>query len=244
MAWGLWFYFWLVILTFIWAAEAIFVSYLDSSGRLVQRVARLWGRALLRVCKINYTVQGLELLTPGRPYVFAANHQSQFDIMVLLAALPGPFVYLAKKSLFQVPIFGLAIARMGCIPVDRTNLQEAIKSLNRAAALIQAGRSVVVFPEGTRGATGHLLPFKKGSFVMAAKSGQPIVPVSISGTRFILPRGLVRLKPGPIKVVIAPPIDPQSFPRNRKEELMDTVRRAIEANFDPDFPYGPQHAGQ
>jgi 1-acyl-sn-glycerol-3-phosphate acyltransferase len=242
MAWGLWFHFWLVIFTFIFSSEAIFVSFLDKSGRLVQRVAYLWGRSLLWVCGINCTVKGLELLTPGQPYVFAANHQSQFDIMVLFTTLPGEFVYLAKKPLFKIPVFGQAIARMGCIPVDRTNLQSAIKSLNRAAQLVRSGRSVTVFPEGTRSATGHLLPFKKGSFVMATQSGQPIVPVSISGTRFIQPRGFIRVKPGPVKVVIGPPIYPGSF--RRKEELMDAVRRAMEANFDPDYPYGPQSARQ
>ncbi len=240
MAWGLWFAYWLVILTFIFASEAIFVSYLDASGRLVQRVACLWGQALLRVCKIEVTVLGLEHLTPGQAYVYAANHQSQFDIMVLLATLPGPFVYLAKHTLFRIPVFGQAIARMGCIPVDRTNLQAAIKSLNQASRLVRGGRSVAFFPEGTRSATGHLLPFKKGSFVMATQSGQPIVPVSISGTRFIQPRGFIRVRPGPIRVVIGPPINPKGF--RRKEELMDEVRRVMEANFDPDFPYGPSSA--
>jgi 1-acyl-sn-glycerol-3-phosphate acyltransferase len=83
----------------------------------------------------------------------------------------------------------------------------------------------------------ELLPFKKGVFIMAMKAGQPIVPVSISGTRFIQPRGTVRMRPGPIKVVISPPIAPHSYPR--KEGLMDAVRRAIDAHYDPDFPYGP-----
>ncbi|MBU4353856.1 MAG: 1-acyl-sn-glycerol-3-phosphate acyltransferase, partial [Proteobacteria bacterium] len=94
-----------------------------------------------------------------------------------------------------------------------------------------------IFPEGTRAMTRELLPFKKGVFIMAIKAGQPIVPVSISGTRFIQPRGTIRMIPGPIKVVISPPIAPQTF--RRKEDLMAAVRQAIEAHYDPDFPHGP-----
>ena len=96
---------------------------------------------------------------------------------------------------------------------------------------------MIIFPEGTRATVAELLPFKKGVFIMAQKAGQPIVPVSISGTRFIQPRASLRVRPGPVKVVLSPPIQPQNF--KRKEELMAAVRQAVEANYDPDFPYGP-----
>ncbi|MFA5111694.1 MAG: lysophospholipid acyltransferase family protein, partial [Desulfobaccales bacterium] len=109
-------------------------------------------------------------------------------------------------------------------------------SLDRATAVVKSGVSMIIFPEGTRAPSRELLPFKKGVFIMALKAGQPIVPVSISGTRFIQPRESIRMRPGPIKVVISPPINPRAF--KRKEELMAAVRQAIDAHYDPDFPYG------
>ncbi len=182
-------------------------------------------------------VQGLEHLAPGQAYVFAANHRSNFDIFTLLTILPGRLMFVAKKSLFQIPLFGQALRRMGSVPLDRDNLKQAIKSLDRAAARVKAGASMIIFPEGTRVPTPELIPFKKGVFIMASKAGQPIVPVSISGTRFIQPRGALQVRPGPVRVVISAPIHPQDY--QRKEDLMAAVYQAIAANYDPDYPYGP-----
>jgi 1-acyl-sn-glycerol-3-phosphate acyltransferase len=237
VAWGLWFNFWLGLLT-LWAGIlVIFWSYVDRDSPMIHQACRRWGRNLLKIAHIPIQVEGLEHLTPGQAYVFAANHRSNFDIFALVAVLPGRFLWVEKKSLFQIPVLGQALSRMGSIPVDRDNLRSAVKSLDRATATVKRGVSLIIFPEGTRALTRELLPFKKGVFIMAIKAGQPIVPVSISGTRFIQPRGTIRMKPGPIKVVISPPIAPHTF--RRKEDLMAAVRQAIEANYDPDFPHGP-----
>jgi 1-acyl-sn-glycerol-3-phosphate acyltransferase len=182
-------------------------------------------------------VEGLELLIPGQTYVYAANHRSAIDIFALAAILPGKFMWVAKESIFKIPIIGQVLARLGSVPVDRSNLQKAMRSLNLAAARVRGGMSVIIFPEGTRAETPEILPFKKGVFVMAFKAGQPIVPVSISGTMAIQPRGSFRVRPGPVKVVISKPIDPQDFPR--KEDLIAAVHRAVAANYEPYFPYGP-----
>ncbi|MGA9753913.1 MAG: lysophospholipid acyltransferase family protein [Desulfobaccales bacterium] len=237
VAWGLWFHFWLVVLT-LWAGTlVIFWSYIGKDNPMIHRSCRWWGRTLLKIAHIPVQVEGLEHLKPGQAYVFAANHRSNFDIFVLISVLPGRFVWVAKKSLFQIPVLGQALSRMGSISVDRENLRSAVQSLDRATAIVKGGLSMIIFPEGTRSLSRELLPFKKGVFVMALKAGQPIVPVSISGTRFIQPRETIQVKPGPIKVVISPPISPTTF--RRKEELMVAVRQAIDAHYDPDFPYGP-----
>ena len=236
MVLGLLFTFWLVLLSIFTGTLVIVVSILSPKSLMTQRLAHWWGWALLKLAHTPVQVEGLEHLVPGQAYVYAANHRSNFDIYVLLATLPGPFLFVAKKSLFKIPVFGQALARMGSISVDRSNLQSAIQSLNRATAIVKSGVSMIIFPEGTRATCGELLPFKKGVFIMALKAGQPIVPVSISGTRFIQPRGALRIKPSPIKVVISPPISPTTF--RRKEELMDAVHQAIDAHYDPDFPYG------
>lgn len=236
VAWGLWFQFWLVLLT-LWAGFLVICwSYIDRDSPMIHRSTRWWGRNLLKVAHIPVQVEGLEHLAPGQAYVFAANHRSNFDIFALVAVLPGRFLWVAKKSLFHIPILGQALSRMGSIPVDRHNLRSAVQSLDRATAIVKRGVSLIIFPEGTRATTRELLPFKKGVFIMAIKAGQPIVPVSISGTRFIQPPGTIRMKPGPVKVVISPPIAPHTF--RRKEDLMAAVRQAIEAHYDPDFPHG------
>jgi 1-acyl-sn-glycerol-3-phosphate acyltransferase len=237
LAWGLWFDFWLGLLTLYAGMLVIFWSYFDKDSPMIHRACRWWGRNLLNVAHIPVQVEGLEHLVPGQAYVFAANHRSNFDIFALVSVLPGRFLWVAKKSLFKVPVLGLALSRMGSISVDRENLRSAVQSLDRATAIVKRGVSLLIFPEGTRAMSRELLPFKKGVFIMAIKAGQPIVPVSISGTRFIQPRGTIRMRPGPIKVVISPPIAPGAF--HRKEELMDAVRQAIAAHYDPDFPYGP-----
>ena len=236
MAWGLWFHFWLVMMTFIFGSLAIIFSFIDPSRKLSQVMAKCWGRSLLFFGGIPVRVEGLEHLVPGQTYVYAANHRSNFDIFVLISLLPGKFLFVAKKSLFRIPLFGTVLTRMGYISVDRGNQAAAIRSLNNATARIKAGASMIIFPEGTRATVAELLPFKKGVFIMAQKAGQPIVPVSISGTRFIQPRASLRVRPGPVKVVISPPIHPQDF--KRKEDLIAAVRQAVEANYDPDFPYG------
>ncbi|MBM4285775.1 MAG: 1-acyl-sn-glycerol-3-phosphate acyltransferase [Deltaproteobacteria bacterium] len=239
LAYGLWCYFWLVLLTAGCGILVIFLSFLDRTGRIPQKVGRWWAARILHLCRIRVTVEGLEHLQPGRTYVYAANHRSQFDIFVLLTSLPGMFSFVAKKSLFQIPIFGQAISRLGAVSIDRANLQEAIVSLNLAAQRVRQGLSMIIFPEGTRGKSRELLPFKKGVFIMAQKAGQPVVPVSLSGTAAIQPRGSLMVRPGPVRVVISPPIPPEDFVGRRKEELMARVRAAIAAHFDPDYPYGP-----
>ncbi len=237
LAWGLWHLFWLVLLTVALGLGVILLTFLTPGNPLPLRLVRLWGRTLLRLSRVPVTVTGLEELAPGQTYVFAANHRSNFDIFVLLAVLPGKFLWVAKKSLFKIPIFGQALSRIGCVAIDRSDHQAAIRSLDHAVEAMGSGFSMIIFPEGTRGTTGELLPFKKGVFIMALKAEQPVVPVSISGTLFIQPRGSLRVRPGPVQVVVSPPLDPRDFPR--KEGLMEAVRQAIAKHYEPDFPYGP-----
>ncbi len=239
LAYGLWLYFWLVLITLILGTMVILFTLFQPQGRLGRKIARLWAELLVKIFPIAITVEGLEHLVPGQTYVFAANHRSQFDIFVLQVVLPGDFGWVAKKSLFQIPLFGQVMSRLGNISIDRSNLQEAIKSLNQAADLVQGGRSFIIFPEGTRATTRELLPFKKGVFLMAFKGGQPIVPISINGTLAIQPRGSLYIRPGPVKVVISPPVHPRDFIGRPKEDLMAAVHQAIADKFDPDYPYGP-----
>lgn len=234
---SLWFHFWQVFLGFFLSLAAIFMTYLDPSRRLAHRIPRFWSIFLLKTARCPITVEGLEHLKPGENYVFVANHRSAFDIYAVLAAIPFQFLFVAKASLFQIPLFGQALARMGYVAIERGRRQEAIRSLNEATAKVQAGASMLIFPEGTRGTSRELLPFKKGVFIMALKAGKPVVPMVINGTMRIQPPGSFFIRPNPIQVIFCPPIDPTRF--RRKEELMEAVRQAIAARFNPDYPHAP-----
>jgi 1-acyl-sn-glycerol-3-phosphate acyltransferase len=161
-----------------------------------------------------------------------ANHQSNFDIPVLLGHLKVQFRWLAKMELFKIPVFGRAMRKAGYISIDRHHRESAFESLKVASSKIKSGVSVLIFPEGTRSRDGKIRPFKKGGFVMAIDSGVPIVPVVITGTRAINPRGSFRVYPGRVSMVIHKPIATSTYTRQTKEALMEKVRRVICDDFE------------
>jgi 1-acyl-sn-glycerol-3-phosphate acyltransferase len=165
-------------------------------------------------------------LDPDGRYVFMANHRSLFDIPALLTTLPGQTRFLAKKSLF-LPVFGWAIRAGGFITIDRKDLSSARTSFADAVARLRAGTSVLVFPEGTRSVVDQLLPFKRGGFLLAMKSGLSIVPIGIVGSGTVQRKGSFRIRPGVIRIHYGSPVDVEGYPVSRKEELMDEVRRRI-----------------
>jgi len=157
-----------------------------------------------------------------------ANHQSNFDIPALMGYLPIRFVWTAKKELFRIPVFGLAMKRAGYICVDRQNHARAMDSMDLAARQILEGTSVMIFPEGTRSKDGTLAPFKKGGIMLALKAGVPIIPIGIWGSRDIMPKGSWRMVPGTIRMEIGPPIDPNRYGMEQRSELLVSVRKAVE----------------
>ena len=160
------------------------------------------------------------------------NHQSKFDIPVLLAYLPVQFKWLAKAELFRIPVFGYAMKRAGYISIDRSNLTSAILSFKRAARIISRGVSVIIFPEGTRSLDGEIGPFKKGGFILAVESGVPIVPVIIHGTWPIMPKNRLFINPGNVVLEIGTPIESSKYDRNTKDDLMNRTREVIRRSFE------------
>ena len=159
----------------LWSLLAIAPSLVTRTGNPVHRVARTWSRSILAVSGIRVAVSGLERIDPARPYIFMSNHQSNFDIPVLLAHLPLQFRWLAKAELFKIPVFGRAMRGAGYISIDRADREAAFKSLGEAAETIRKGVAIMIFPEGTRSLDGTLKPFKKGGFVLAVDAGVPIL---------------------------------------------------------------------
>lgn len=223
---------WVVFVTLVLGLTVIILSYFVKSGNPLHRIARLWGRSILVVSRIKVTVEGLSGIDLQRPYIYMPNHQSNFDIPVLLGHLAVQFRWLAKMELFKVPIFGHAMRKAGYISIDRNNRESAFESLETAAEKIKNGVSVLIFPEGTRSRDGKLQPFKKGGFIMAIDSGVPIVPVIISGARAIMTKGKFRVNPGQIRMSIQQPIDTTVYSRDTKEALMKHVRRVMCDNFE------------
>ena len=223
---------WVVLSTIVLGVIAIIISFFTRTGNLVHIIARIWGKGILFVSGINVTVYGLDNIDPSRSYIYMSNHQSNFDIPVLLACLPVQFRWLAKAELFKIPLFGRSMRAAGYVKIDRFNRESAFKSINEAAAKMQNGVSVMIFPEGTRSRDGKIRAFKKGGFVMAVDSGVPIVPVILQGTWPIMDKSSLRINAGNVALHIEKPIDTSGYTRKTKTDLMESVRAIICEGFE------------
>lgn len=218
----------LVVGSLVLSIVTIAVSWVPPRKRWALAVTRLWAAGLLRASGVRLEVRRAAELDPEASYVFLANHQSLFDIPALLVALPGRFRFVAKRSLFRIPIFGWALAAAGFVSVDRADKASARQSFAAAEqGLRSGGGSVLMFPEGTRSTGDTLLPFKRGGFLLALRTGLPIVPVGIRGTRAVQARGQRSIRPGPIEVRFGEPIAVTDFGIRRKRELIAEVRRQL-----------------
>ena len=234
------FYITLFLATVFCSIAAICAALVSRGGNGSHLVGRLWSRIMLFAGGVKVQVEGLDNINPKEAYVFAANHQSQFDIFTLLGHLPTQFRWLAKKELFRIPIFGAAMKGAGYIPIDRSNRKEAFKSIDLAAIRVQEGTSVVIFPEGTRSLDGKLQSFKKGGFHLAIKSKRPIVPVSISGAFSILPKKGFRVRPQLVKVYIGEPVPTEDITSKNRDWLISEIRRRIQEKLLPEEKGQPE----
>ncbi|WLT32451.1 lysophospholipid acyltransferase family protein [Geothrix sp. PMB-07] len=208
-------------------------------------VGPLFARGLAWFCRVPFTLQGWEQLPEdirqGRQSViFMSNHESQLDPPMLVAALPVPAVYIAKKELKYVPFIGWAGWAAGVIFIDRGDRERAIRSIHDAAQQIRGGKNVVIFPEGTRSRTGTMLPFKKGGFALALDAGVPIVPMATLGGHQVLPPGSMRIRPGRYQLRMGAPVHPSEY--GDREALMKEVRARIEALVTEARSSAPAHA--
>lgn len=199
-------------------------------GGVYDTTGRDWGRMILRAAGTPVTVEGAEHLHATEPQIVAANHASFFDILAILAWLPVPVKFVAKKELFSIPLYGGALRAAGHVRLDRARAREAMDVYAKAAKQIVERRlTMLVFPEGTRTRTGELLPFKKGAFVLATLAGVPIVPAYIANTFGIQPKGSIRVHPRPIRILLGPPIATQGLEVGDRDQLADRVREAVAA---------------
>jgi 1-acyl-sn-glycerol-3-phosphate acyltransferase len=221
-------------LTILLGTPAVLAGLLVRGSDATMRLGRIWSRGILRAAGVRPRYEGLENVAASEPCVFLANHQSLLDIFVLVPVLPPATRFVAKRSLFFIPFFGWSLKVSGFIPIERRSYRRAYESLERAADAIRAGRSVVLFPEGTRSRSGKLQPFKRGAFHLAVRARVPVVPVAISGTGRALPPGRWKVRPGSVRVSFAPPIAPLKDEAAGVGALMAAVRERIAERLDPE----------
>jgi 1-acyl-sn-glycerol-3-phosphate acyltransferase len=213
--------------TCVCGAFSLAGSFFDAAGRWQHSCARLWSSLILKTSGIRVSVRGLKNIPAQETVVFCSNHPSAMDIPILFVSLPLQFRFVAKRSLFNVPFLGWHLWRSGHIPVERENPQKAYRSLDKAAERIRTERPVVLFPEGTRPRNGALGPFKRGTFYLAIKSGVPVVPITISGSRAVLKPDSIHVRPGFVQVTIHPPISTATLTLDDLPSLSDQVRKSI-----------------
>lgn len=217
--------------TAVMGSLSLTLSLYDPKGRRQHWCAQVWCRLIARTAGAPVRVYGLEHLEPGTSYVFLSSHQSLMDIPAMLGYLPVQLRIAAKKSLFKIPFMGWHLSRAGHIPVDRSSTQNAVTSMRKAARYIREGICAFVFPEGTRSPDGALHAFKKGGFKLAVQAGAPIVPVTILGSRQVLPKNSIIFRPGPVDMYVDKPIPTAGLGDEDLEELMREVRAAIARHF-------------
>ena len=187
-----------------------------------------WSRAIIARAHIDLRVEGREHVPAEESFVLMSNHQSLYDVPVVYQALERRIRMVAKKELFRVPLWGRAMQRAGFISLDRANREGSRQTLLASADVLHTGTSIWIAPEGTRSKTGELGEFRKGGFHLALQSGCRILPISIIGTRAVLPAKSAHITDGcSVRVVLHAPVDPRVFGEERREELIAAVRGAI-----------------
>lgn len=198
----------------------------DRPGGIYDWIAHTWTRAIVIAAGIRVRVHGTERLAESKtvPRIFASNHVSWFDVFVLGSVIPR-FAFVAKAELLKIPIFGPGARAVGTVPIDRNNRKSAFASYQEAATRIARGRSVIVFPEGTRGTAYPLRPFKKGPFVLAIAAQAAVVPAVVYGTLPIFPRDSYRLHRGGgvVEVTFLEPIPTEGLDYEARDALSRTV---------------------
>jgi len=187
----------------------------------------------LRIAGIHVHVEGLDNIPPG-VCVFASNHASNLDPIAEVPQFPRRISLLAKKEVFRIPILSKAIRLAKLVPVDRSDKEAAAESVDIAVEYLKQGISFCVYPEGTRSRDGRLLPFKRGTFVMAIRAGVPVVPVSVSGTQHLMRKGDWRIYPGEVVMRFGKAVDTSKYTIDQREELRRRVQELVAAGLPED----------
>src|SRR6476646_3133598 len=217
-----------IVVTIPLATTVLIIAMLSSASPWIDRVIRLWARGILSGAGIDIRTEGIERIDPKKRYILIANHHSYFDIPCILAAIPQPIRFMAKKSLFSIPLFGWALGRAGFIPIDRKNRRTAVKSFDLAVQRIRKGNTIVIFPEEGRSREIAMRPFQRGAFLLAIRSELPILPLAIDGTYEVFRVGAKRITPGVVTIRVGALIETAGVSVRAKDTLLEQSRGQIE----------------
>ena len=217
-----------VLWTFLLGTLAIVLGFIDKKGKLISFGIRCWSKILIFFSGVKIKIIGLENLKKDKNYIFASNHESNFDIPLIFSSINLHLVSIAKKELKKIPIFGWAMKSGQHIFIDRFNKIEALKSLKLAKnSIIKNPRSIIIFPEGTRSFDGKIKQFKKGGLSIAFDLEMDVVPIAVCGTRNVLKRGSIFIKPCPIQLRIGKPVNINQWKNKKKIDFANYVQKKV-----------------
>lgn len=177
------------------------------SARVCEYVQE-WSRGLRARAGIEVRAVGMDRIDWSRPYVIMANHASYLDVLALYSSLPRIVGFIAKKELYLIPFFNGVMEAVGCVPVNRSKRNEAVDALREAAGMVNAGRTIAIFPEGTRSPGDRILPLKKGPFHLVQMAQVEVLPIGIRGAAALMPRKNTEMHSGVMEVHVGTPLAP------------------------------------
>jgi 1-acyl-sn-glycerol-3-phosphate acyltransferase len=224
-----------ILMLIFWALAAPLAAIIGFPASLIMGDVRvlyrlfMWGAwAGVWITGVRVETVGLDCFDHSRSYIFMTNHVSNLDPPIQIPLIPRRTSVMVKKELFKVPILGRAMCMGSLVPVDRGNRDAGIEAVREAKlVIVEQGVNMTIYVEGKRSFDGKLLPFKKGPFYLAMECGVSVIPVTIVGTHYTMPKARFSIRPGLVTVIFHPPIDPKDF--GSRECLMEKVRAAIES---------------
>ncbi|MGD0210033.1 MAG: lysophospholipid acyltransferase family protein [Desulfomonilia bacterium] len=231
-----WISLWAAIATLIVFFPVTIAAMLSKTGNLAFTLSKIWAHIMLRATCVHPVIRGREKIVKGKSYIIISNHQSEYDILAIVTKLGIQFRWIIKKELRKIPLFGYALYESRNIFIDRGQGVAAMKSIRDSLERLPEGVSIMFFAEGTRSEDGTIQPFKKGGFIMAVERGMPVLPVTVNGSRKVLPKKSLVFHPGTIEVVVSDPIETTGYSNENIQDLIDKTRAVIISKFNPNFP--------
>ncbi|MGL4109836.1 lysophospholipid acyltransferase family protein [Clostridium sp. LP20] len=199
----------------------------DEATEFIHKITHRWAKFIMKISGAKVTVRGLENIPKDQTVVFMANHQSHFDIPLIMSTIDVPKGFIAKKELEKWPGVSTWMKQIRCIFMDRDNLRKSAESIVQGINIIKSGYSMVIFPEGTRSKGGDTHDFKGGSFKLATKPKVPIVPITINGTYKLLEQNNSKIKAASVEVIIHPAVDVKNLSKEEINVLPETIENIV-----------------
>jgi 1-acyl-sn-glycerol-3-phosphate acyltransferase len=212
-------------------------TFITGDIRLLYRLFNWGAYAGVWLAGVRVEIIGMDRFDHSRSYIFMSNHVSNLDPPIQIPLIPRRTSVMVKKELFKTPILGYAMRLALLVPVDRGNRDAGIEAVRAAKKVVEQGINMTIYIEGKRSFDGKLLPFKKGPFYLAIECGVPVIPMTIVGTHYAMPKARFSIRPGKVKVIFHDPIDPKDF--GSREELMEKVRAVIESGLPEEYRHKP-----